>query len=262
MDSQNTHTAFLQNLPFFRGLPASVFNTLITQTQIVHYPKSHRLFLQGDEASRFFVVINGWVKLHRETVEGEEAIVSLLTRGDTVGEAAIFNGSIYPFSADISEAALIAEIPARILKQVAQTSPELTANIMGVLAKNVHKTQLENEHLAVMSAPQRVGCLLLQLSGHMIGKGGVFSFPYDKSLAAAQLGMKPETFSRALGQLKPYGVDVDGPEIKIESFSCLVGYCCGHCSAQPGECAGSHGGACGGDACRGQSLKAKIEATR
>lgn len=262
MDSQNAHAFFLQSLPFFKGLVPSVLDRLISATQITQYPKNHHLFYQGDEANRLFIIINGWVKLHRETVEGDEAIVSLLTRGDTLGEAAIFNGSIYPFSANITEAAMIAEIPARILKEQAQLSPHLTANIMSVLAKNVHKTQLENEHLAVMSAPQRVGCLLLQLSGHMIGKGGIFSFPYDKSIAAAQLGMKPETFSRALSQLKPCGVTVDGPEIKIDSFACLVDYCCGHCSAQPGDCAGSHGGACGGGMCKGQSLKTKIEATK
>ena len=73
----------------------------------------------------------------------------------------------------------------------------------------------------------------------MIGTGGTFSFPYDKALAAQRLGMKPETFSRALAQLKPLGVTIKGPEIAIDSFSCLTAYCCGHCTAQPGECRGS-----------------------
>lgn len=262
MVKQGDPVQLLQELPFFSGLPVKVLDALIAVAHIVSYPKGHHLFFQGDEASRFFIILDGWVKLHRETVEGDEAVVAMLTYGDTFGEAAIFNGSIYPFSAEVSEAATIADIPARILKEQAQISPELTAKIMGVLSKGIQKSQLENEHLAVMSAPQRVGCLLLQLSGHMIGKGGTFSFPYDKSLAAAQLGMKPETFSRALSQLKSYGVSVIGPEIKIESFSCLVGYCCGHCSAQPGECPGSHGGTCGGGACKGREIKTKLEATK
>jgi len=92
--------------------------------------------------------------------------------------------------------------------------------------------------MAIMSAPQRVSCLLLQLSGHMIGNGGTLTFPYDKSLAATRLGMKPETFSRALAQLKPYGVTAKGPEITIESFTRLTEFSCGHCTALPGECRG------------------------
>ncbi len=249
------HFRFLQTLPFFSGLPEKDIKNLFQAVRITEYPKHHHLFFQGDAADRFFVLIKGWVKLYRETSEGEEAILSLLKCGDTFGEAAIFNGSIYPSSSEVSETSVIAEIPSRILKDCAKECPELTSNIIQALSRDIHKAQLENEHLAVMTAPQRVGCLLLQLSGKMIGKGGTFSFPYDKSLAAAQLGMKPETFSRALSQLKPLGVTVYGPEIKIESFSCLVGYCCGHCSALPGECAGSRDSACEGT-CRGQAIKA------
>ena len=65
------------------------------------------------------------------------------------------------------------------------------------------------------------------------------AFPYDKALAAARLGMKPETFSRALAQLKPYGVTVKGTDIRIENFARLSEYSCTHCTALPGECRGS-----------------------
>jgi CRP-like cAMP-binding protein len=235
---------FLRGLPFFAGLPEADIEAFLAEAKIRNYPKNRALFTQGDPASRFFVMVSGWVKLYRITGEGEESVIALFTRGDVFGEAAIFTGAVYPFSAAAAEDAQVVEIHSDILKTKARANADIMARIMDSMSREIHNLQMENEHMALMSAPQRVGCLLLQLSSGMIGKGGTFTFPFDKSLAAARLGMKPETFSRALGQLKEVGVAVKGPEIKIDSFDCLVGYCCGDCSAQSDECNGRREAAC------------------
>lgn len=229
---------FIRGLPFFNDLPEADLAAFLKASRIREYKKQAPLFHHGDPADRFFIVLNGWIKLFRETGEGEEAFIALFTRGDVFGEAAIFSGAGYPFSAQASEDSKVIEIPAGALRERARDNHDIMDRIMASMSKEMRSLQLENEHLALMSAPQRVGCLLLQLSAGMIGKGGAFTFPYDKSLAAGRLGMKPETFSRALAQLKPVGVTVSGPEVKIESFSCLIDYCCGHCSSLPGECPG------------------------
>lgn len=230
---------FLRGLTFFSGLPDADMAAFQDDSVIKDYPKGKHLFRQGDKADRFFVILQGWVKIYRGTAEGEEAIVALFTRGDVFGEAAIFDKTDYPFSAEAAEDARVIEIPAKTLKSRAKDSPDIMSRIMASMSREMHKLQMENEHKILMDAPQRVGCLLLQLTSGMLGKGGTFSFPYDKALAAQRLGMKPETFSRALAQLKPVGVTTKGTEITIDSFSCLIGYCCGHCSAQTGECRGS-----------------------
>ncbi len=240
MATDNDHTEdFLRKLPFFTGLPETDISAFLSASALRDYAKQQPVFEQGDAADRFFVVAQGWIKLYRNTIDGDEAIVALFSRGDVFGEAAIFGGAGYPFSAEAAEATRLIEVPGTVLRDRARKNHDVMARIMSSMSQEMRNLQMENEHLALMSAPQRVGCLLLQLSGNMIGKGGIFSFPYDKSLAAARLGMKPETFSRALAQLQPVGVTVKGPEIKIDSFSALVDYCCDHCTATPGECKGS-----------------------
>jgi hypothetical protein len=77
---------------------------------------------------------------------------------------------------------------------------------------------------------------------------------HDKALAASRLTMKPETFSRALAQLKDVGVSGQGPEVTIESFAALVEFCCGDCSAMPGGCRGSRS-SCDNKSCSGNSSK-------
>jgi len=239
-------------LPFFKGLPDSDLQAIYQSSNIKDYTRNKPLFHQGDKADRFFVILSGWVKLFRATDEGEEVVVALFTKGDVFGEAAVFGSAAYPFSTIAAEESRIMEVPAGFLKEQGKKNPEIMTRIMHSMSREMHKLQMENEHMAIMSAPQRVGCLLLQLSSGMIGNGGTFAFPYDKSLAAARLGMKAETFSRALAQLKPYGVDTKGSEIKIENFHCLAQYCCGHCSAELEDCQGAKRKSCGGNGCAGK----------
>lgn len=240
MIDERTET-FLRALPFFKGMADPDIHAFFEQIDVKEYPKGHMLFFMGDPANRFFVIMSGWVKLFRSTSEGVESVLALFTRGDVFGEASIFDGANYPFSAEIAETTKVLEIPATLLRERAKTNPDIMGRMMESMSREMTKLQMENEHLSIMTAPQRVGCLLLQLSSNMIGKGGTFTFPYDKSLAASRLGMKPETFSRALAQLKPFGVDVKGSDICIHNFETLITHVCGNCSSMSDECRGSRG---------------------
>jgi CRP-like cAMP-binding protein len=193
---------------------------------------------QGDAADRFFVVMSGWVKLSRHTDAGDEAVMALFTRGDVFAEAAIFSGSVYPYTAEAAEEAKVIEIPAALLERRARQNPDILKRVMAAMSREIRNQQMDKEHIALQNSAQRAGCLLLRLSAGMLGTGGTFAFPYDKALAAAQLGMKPETFSRALAQLKEAEVTCKGAEVRIESFCALSKFCCKNCTAE-GECRGS-----------------------
>ncbi len=225
----------LHSLPFFSGLPAEDIDAIINAGRVRNYDKNQTLFMHGDPAKTFFILIKGYVKIHSETVEGDESVIAVLTEGDTVGEASIFDGAIYPFSACATKPSEIFEVNADFLRTRAKESPALSARIMSVMSHKLHDLQVEKEHFSVMSASQRVGCTLLKLSANMIDcKGGTFTLPYEKSLIAANLSMKPETLSRALKELQGYGVTIQGSEVTIESFERLAGFCCVHCSVEGG----------------------------
>ena len=74
-----------------------------------------------------------------------------------------------------------------------------------------------NELLITRTASQRVAMFLLAFAseGSENGSGSV-KLPYNKLLIAGRLGMKPETFSRALSELRQIGVNVSRSEVLIE----------------------------------------------
>ena len=74
-----------------------------------------------------------------------------------------------------------------------------------------------SELLITRTASQRVAMFLLAFASECSEKGsGSVKLPYNKLLIAGRLGMKPETFSRALSELRGIGVNVSRSEVLIE----------------------------------------------
>lgn len=227
----------LGTLPFFSGLPDGDIEYLASVSTASDYKKEDSIFTRGDIADFFYIILGGWVKLYRDTQNGEEAVLGLLTKGDSFGDISVLNGETYPFGAQAAEDCKIIAVPAHALRERAKSNPDIIVQMMASLINKVNGLQLENEHLTVMSASQRVGCLLLQLAKKSDSDDyNKIQFPYEKSLAASRLGMKPETFSRALAQLKDLGITTSNNEIKITDLNRLVDYVCSDCSAADSDC--------------------------
>lgn len=174
LGKEDRASQFLRDLPFFKGLDGADLQAFLGAAFVRDYPKNTAIFHQGDKADRLFTVMSGWVKLFRNTEDGDEAVVTLFARNDIFGEAAMFTDAGYPFSAQAAEDARLIEIPASLIRERARANPDIMARVMSAMLHEIHKLQVENEHLAIMSAPQRVGCLLLQLSAGMAGRGAHF----------------------------------------------------------------------------------------
>ena len=56
---------------------------------------------QGDPATSFFIMIDGWTKHYRINRSGEETVVHIMTRGDSFAEAAALTGGRFPATAEV-----------------------------------------------------------------------------------------------------------------------------------------------------------------
>ena len=77
------------------------------------------------------------------------------------------------------------------------------------------------EQIKVLSAPQRIADFLIDQCAQREGACTV-ELPYEKSLIASRLGMKPESFSRALKRLRPLGVTVQREKASIADLRVLM----------------------------------------
>lgn len=225
-------------LPFFKALPREETAILLSAGKIVSYKKRATIFMQGDPATRLFIIISGWVKVHNINDNALESNVRLLTRGDTFGIDSIFEGSRHLFSAETVNECKLLEMPAEILRERMKTSADLAMNIISILSHKVKDMQIANACTALKHAPRRIACLLLRLTSWTSGRGVTLKLPYEKSVAAAQLGMDQATFSRALTRLEIFGVTSSNGEISIKDFEKLSEHCCSLCSISEDQCMG------------------------
>lgn len=226
------------NDPPFENTSPGTANRLQEIGQIKTYSKRSTVFEQGDTADRVFVIMSGWVKLYQITEDGQEIVLDMLTDGDVFGASCVFGRKVRFRAAESFTDTQLLEICVSDLFRELHDGTALSEWFLSIMADEINNLHIKSGHMTSMSAPQRLSCLLLRMSAHMVGSGGSFPFPYSKSVAAAQLGVNPATFSRILARLQDVGVFKKGTEIKIDNFRRLSSYCCRQCPLSAAQCAG------------------------
>ncbi len=227
------NTAALREHSLFSGMPENLFVDFCQATQELKREKGNILFLQDDPAEWFYFILSGWVKIFRETIEGDEAVLDVLTTGHIFGETAIMDGGMHTAGAAVVENAVLLRLPASLLKTAITKSHDVALGMLASISRQRRQQTQEIENLNMQNAPQRIGCFLLRLcrTTETETDAAAFSLPYDKSLIAARLGMQCETFSRALNKLrKQTSIDVKGAHVDIPDIEELSEFSCSRCS--------------------------------
>ena len=215
--------ALLAALPLFAGVTAESLRTLLAHAA-VHCRERHSvLFLQGEPARHFYVVLDGWARLFRTAADGQETTVAAFARGDSFAEAASFAEGTYPVSAEAAENARLLVVPAAPFVDRLRRTPQLAVNMLASMSRHLRGLVQEIEQRNVKSAPQRLGAFLLRRCPPE-GRRAAIGFPAEKALVAARLGMRPETLSRALAALRPVGVSVRGRQATVSDTGALRRY--------------------------------------
>jgi CRP-like cAMP-binding protein len=185
------------------------------------YEKGTTIFRQGDAAAAFYAVISGWVKLYRTTPDGLEVVLHVFKTGETFAEAAMFLGGEYPASAQAVSKARLVRIDGAVFRACIHERPELAFSMLASASHHLKFLVEQVEQMKVRSAPQRIAEFILGLTAGSNSGPAEIEFPFEKNLLANRLGMKPESFSRALAKLRSCGVTVEKEIIRIEDLGCL-----------------------------------------
>ncbi|MCK5274387.1 MAG: cyclic nucleotide-binding domain-containing protein, partial [Alphaproteobacteria bacterium] len=69
----------IQKTRLFTGLTQESMLHLLHGSLPRTHAKNHMIFEQGDEASAFYIVLEGWVKVFRPSLSGDEAVFGVFT---------------------------------------------------------------------------------------------------------------------------------------------------------------------------------------
>jgi len=204
---RDTDMALIRSTAIFSDLSPETLEQLISDASVQLHERSEVLFMQGEPAIAFYVVLDGWVKVYRVTPAGEEAVVGVFTRGQSFAEAAAFTGGNYPASCESVTECRTLIIPARRLFNRILRSPEIGLAMLASTSRHLHALVQQIEQLKSHTGAQRVAEFLISLAPVSEGPCTI-ALPYDKVLIAGRLGIKPESLSRAFQRLRSVGVRV------------------------------------------------------
>jgi CRP/FNR family transcriptional regulator, dissimilatory nitrate respiration regulator len=219
----STQAAMRQHHLFGR-LPETVFQEVCGLAIVRRLDSGACLFHQGDRAERFYLLLQGQIKLMRLLPEGQEKLVEVISTGQSFAEALLFSGiAHYPVSAVALRDSLLVSIDGAHYRQLLEEQPKICLDLLAAFSIRLHQRLNEIDTLTLANASRRVARYLCQQQDACAGP---IQLNVPKRLIASQLGIQPETFSRILHRLIDKGlIAMERRSIQVLDGASLATYC-------------------------------------
>jgi CRP/FNR family transcriptional regulator, dissimilatory nitrate respiration regulator len=192
---------FLQQVFLFNSFTAEEMELVEAAASFKEINKGGQVFSEGLDATAFFIVVTGKVKIYKLSPDGKEHTLHIHGLGDPVAEAAIFDSMIYPASCMALEDSTLIRISRDGILNLIKKHPELALKMMSGYSKRLRQFVAKIEELSLKDIKSRLAGYLLENSVVKNGKT-VCYLDYSKKELSSLLGTIPETLSRALAFLK------------------------------------------------------------
>ena len=192
---------FLESIPFFKGLGAAELGSIKRVVFEKRFERGEVILLEGESAEAIFFVVSGVVKVFKTSAEGKEQILKIVRPGESFNDVPVFDGGPNPASAEAMGAVVVYGIRKGDLNGVIRDYPQVTMNIIGVLADRVRHLVSLVEDFSFKHVIGRVAKILLENAGD--GSGPVPRLTQQEM--AGMAGTAREVVARSLKALEEAG---------------------------------------------------------
>lgn len=199
-------------LRIFWGVPAASLSPLMKQCLVLSVARGTNVVQRGARLPGVFALAYGSVKLSLRGDDAEERVVSLVSPGQTFGEAKALLGCASLCDAIALVDTKLIVIPSAAILSLMDREPRFARAMVFVLAERTLDLLGELESANKRGA-HRLAAYIVALAD---GNGDTVQLPVSKTLVAARLGVKKETLSRLLRSLETRGlITVERREVRI-----------------------------------------------
>ncbi|GFE63258.1 cyclic nucleotide-binding domain-containing protein [Litoreibacter roseus] len=215
-----SYRAYIRALHLFVDMDADHFEALMRGTYVQNFPPQVELISEGEPSDFLHVVLSGSVEL-TSTWNGRETTMATVRPISTFILAATIKDAPYLMAAKTLEKSRIALIPSSDVRAVFDTDHIFARAIVTELAQCYRSVIKSQKDLKLRTSLERLANYLLRQQDRVNG-AAEFELQIEKRRLASFLGMTPENLSRALKGLQPYGVEVNGNQIRINDQADLL----------------------------------------
>jgi CRP-like cAMP-binding protein len=211
--------------PLFHGIEPDELTRIATAMVRRRYRRGEVIFHEGDPGDSLHVVVEGRVKITRESADGDEAIVVILSPGDSFGELVLLDGAPRSATATAMDATeTLTMSRATFVELIDGASPFRWQALTGV-ARRIRRL---TDQLAEVHFLDLAGRLALQLTrlAEVAAPGQTSDVRLSRSLTqsdlAAMVGGTRQRVNQILGDFADEGlVSVDAGGMTIRDLERL-----------------------------------------
>lgn len=205
--------------PWLRHVPGATLDRLAEQAVLHRVPTGSVLFRQSETPGFAEMLVSGVVELL--AIHGRnETLIETVRPIDLLLPAAVLNQQPFLARAFVQEEAQLVLIHAKAFRDAVASDHALCLAVLACQAAQFRRQVKLVKGLKLRSAEERVGCYLLGLLQDR-PDGAVVRLPMEKRRIAWQLGMTRETFSRTLGSMGRFGLQITGDIVQVTDAAAL-----------------------------------------
>jgi len=218
--------SLLTHLPPFSKLQRRQIRTILDQATSRRYEEGAAIFDEGAQAERFFMLLDGYVRVVRTTPTGEQVTALHIPTGQLLGIAKALGRDTYPATAMTATDSIVLSWPTRLWEGFVSEYDGFATETYKTIGNRVGELNDRLVEMATQQVEQRVANALLRLinqTGRKVSDGIEIDFPITRQDLSELTATTLHTASRLLSAWEKQGlVESKRKRIKVIDRHALV----------------------------------------
>lgn len=209
MIHQRLDPSLVSALPPFRQLGRDQIAHALSQATSQIFHAGTPIFHEGGAAERFFLLLDGYIRVARTTADGQQVILLHVPPGQLFGIARALGRTTYPATATAAEDCVALCWPTRLWDGFVGSMPGFATESYRTTGERLNEMQETILAMATQHVEQRVAASLLRLvqhGGKKVGDAVEIAFPITRQNISEMTGTTLHTVSRLLSAWERDGV--------------------------------------------------------
>lgn len=201
--------SLLTGIPAFSRLDRGQIRDILDLATSRRYDEGRAVFDEGAAADRFFLLLDGYIRVIRTTPTGEQVIALHIAPGALFGIAPALHRETYPATAVAAAESLALSWPARLWPEFTEKYDGFATESYRTIGTRLGEMQTRLTDLATKAVEQRLACALLQMAnqtGRRTEEGIEIAFPITRQNISQMTGTTLHTVSRLLSAWEKDGI--------------------------------------------------------
>ncbi|WP_017730967.1 Crp/Fnr family transcriptional regulator [Nafulsella turpanensis] len=171
----------------------------------LHFAKDVFLFNEGSEASFYWQVMDGSIKMANYSKDGQEFTQGIFKAGESFGEPPLFSGFPYPSNAVAVTESFVWKLSKDKFFEILAHNFELHLQFTRSLSERLHYKAMIMKEISSHDPEHRILTLIDYLKEKESSPYGYYEVPFTRQQIADMTGLRVETVIRSIKSLEQKG---------------------------------------------------------